>query len=188
MANEKHQNLTLANDSKFAFQDPNSTRDFQLVISALESFFSQPFSPQDLIKIVLEMADSALRCDDPADDLISERKHFHALSDCQFNPDLLASAMGRLLFSSWAARSKNSYAEAFRLGKSHMRATDSRTRQRRATKGRKLIGDNSRKKVAEAAQNLKHLPKSQAALQIAPVVNLSHEKVRSYLSELFPGD
>lgn len=59
---------------------------------------------------------------------------------------------------------------------------------RRATNGRRLIGANSRAKVASAAESFRHLSKERAAAAIAQTVNLDPGTIRRYLSELFPGD
>ena len=67
-------------------------------------------------------------------------------------------------------------------------ANEVKARQAIATNGRRLIGEASRRKVANAAGPFKHLSKEKAAAEIAKIVNLDTGTVRRYLSELFPGD
>jgi hypothetical protein len=63
-----------------------------------------------------------------------------------------------------------------------------RERAAKATKGRRLIGSNSRSRVADIAKLFKHLSKEKASVAISNVVHLDAGTVRRYLTELFPGN
>ena len=63
-----------------------------------------------------------------------------------------------------------------------------RERAAKATKGRRLIGSNSRSRVADTAQLFKHLSKEKASVAISNVVHLDAGTVRRYLTEIFPGN
>ena len=67
-------------------------------------------------------------------------------------------------------------------------ANETKARQATATNARRMIGDASRQKVANAAESFKHLTKENAAAEIAKIVHLDAGTVRRYLIQLFPGD
>ena len=96
--------------------------------------------------------------------------------------------VGSTYFSEWAAYSKNKFALAYTKGIEDGKLMTSKLNARRATNGRRLIGESSRRKVRDAAEKYRHLPKSAAAPLIAKLVNLSPENVRTQLSSLFPGE
>lgn len=59
---------------------------------------------------------------------------------------------------------------------------------RRAAHGRRLIGASTRERVRAEAEKHRHLSKGTAAFEIAAKIQLSPDRVRKLLSEIFPGD
>ena len=118
-----------------------------------------------------------------------------------------ARSLARAMLTDWAAQSKNVYATGYHSGHMDGRRTGSidatkraslkaektaikakQIKAARATKGRQLIGANSRAKVATAAVAFRHLSKEKAAVAMAGIVNLDPGTIRRYLSQQFPGD
>ena len=92
------------------------------------------------------------------------------------------------IFSSWVMKSPNPFANAYMLGVKHQRKRHGMFSSRRAANGRRLIGATTRDRVRAEAEKHKHLTKGAAAYAIGTAINLSPDRVRKLLSELFPGD
>jgi len=111
---------------------------------------------------------------------------------------------GRCLLSTWAFNSANIYAIPYSSGyqdgningsfyatkRAKLKAKKTAMqRVRKATNGRRLIGETTRAKVLKEAEKLRHkMTKESAAYAIAEIVKKDSGTVKRYLTELFPGE
>ena len=82
MSKKSLQNLPEAQDDA-TYQSTESKSDINFVLGLLESFFSQPVSPEDLIEVVRSFAYMASRDDHLPDDLEAEERVFLAVRRLQ---------------------------------------------------------------------------------------------------------
>lgn len=122
-----------------------------------------------------------------ANDVLSQKMVFDVLSEfTNFNSN--DPGYKEAIFLTWASKSPNVFADAYRLGYRHSLKLARIDNARRAANGRRLIGSTTRENVKREAVKLMHLKKGPAAYEIASKINLSPDRVRKLLSELFPGD
>lgn len=122
-----------------------------------------------------------------ANDVLSQKMVFDVLSeyaDFGSNPHGYMEA----LFLTWVSMSPNVFAGAYKLGYRHNAKLTGLDNARRAANGRRLIGATTRESVKREAAKHMHLNKGAAAYEIASKINLSPDRVRKLLSQLFPGD
>lgn len=97
-------------------------------------------------------------------------------------------AFADYIFSSWLFATPNPFAKAYLLGTKHAIKRNGIFASRRAANGRRLIGETTRNRVRAEAEKRMHLTKGAAAYEIGSAINLSPDRVRKLLSEIFPGD
>lgn len=94
---------------------------------------------------------------------------------------------GDILFHHWLKGTPNRFAKIYKLGVAHEAKRSGMRAARRATNGRRLIGATTRERVRTEAEKRMHLTKGAAAYEIGTAINLSPDRVRRLLSELYPG-
>lgn len=122
-----------------------------------------------------------------ADDVLSQKMMFDVLSQ---SADFNSNSHGYMeaIFITWVSKSPNVFAGAYKLGYRHNSKLTGIDNARRAANGRRLIGATTRENVKREAAKHMHLNKGAAAYEISSKINLSPDRVRKLLSELFPGD
>ena len=146
-------------------------------------------SIEDWLNITLQFAikniarDHILR---DMNDLHGELAIFDAMSQMDFPTD--NRYQRDVVFNLWLLETPNPFAKVYKLGSVHRNRLNGLFNSGRAANGRRLIGATTRNRVrAEAAKRM-HLTKGAAAYEIGSAINLSPDRVRKLLSELFPGD
>ena len=122
-----------------------------------------------------------------ADDVLSQKMVFDVLSEvADFNSN--NPGYMEAIFLTWVSKSPNVFAAAYKMGYRQSLKFARIDNARRATNGRRLIGATTRENVKKEAAKHMHLNKGAAAYEISSKINLSPDRVRKLLSELFPGD